>query len=1154
MTWQVGDVIEDRYEVTRVHAAGAMGLVYRVRHLTWGTDLAVKSPRPELVRSARARELFTEEAETWVSLGLHPHVCSCHYVREIDGIPRVFAEYLDGGSLREHIQDRRLYRGTAEEVQARILDLAVQFAWGLQHAHEQGLVHQDVKPANVLLDRDGTAKITDFGLARAQSSAAGTAARPGAPAGGPEGLATSRGMTPAYASPEQFTGGRLGRSSDVYSFAASVLEMYTGAVTWLAGPAAGAALAQYRTDPRPGRRTPMPAALAELLARCLSHDPARRPRSAAEVAAELAVVYQRVTGERYPRPTPVAADLRADELNNKALSLLDLQRLAEAEQAFAAALAADPRHLHATYNRGLFRWRRGEITDEDLVTDLDALRAGTGDPWQARHLLAQVQLERGDLDAARSLLDGDGDGDEAGRPAEPDDPAHPDDPAQPDIRAAREVLRAGRAPDHRAAGSRTLGWHPPFDRPFRLTIRLTPDGRYAVTGYGSNTGPVRAIRLWDLRTGRLAVSLEGLSSWLSSVDVSADGRFAVSAGPDNEVRFWDLTAGRCLRSFAPPGTRRLYRVQCVRLDAGARTAVAVVEGRLWVWDFPSGQVRRQLGPAPDPDGDDLRLVELTEDGGLALVANRDRATIELWDLHTGHRRLDLSCGDHPTAIWLSPDGRTAATAATGLTIRLWDLRDGRCVRTVTAPVGEVRALALSGNSRYAVTGGEDGAVRLWDLALHRCLRTFRGHRGRVAGALIGADAGLALSVGEDDAARWWSLAPGVRHRAPLQLSRPRRHAEVDRFDGEVRALLAAAERASAERRYAAALDLLTRARAVPGFERAPAVLAAWRGLAGATVRVGLRGAWPVRVLAGQSAPHVYSVAISADGTVGVAGSGGGPVRLWDLTAGSRLPDLPKPLVGTVGLSADGQRAVSSGGGEIHVWSVASGRLLSRVDTAGPDRRSTTGEDGSPTAVSYSADGRLALAISRDRALRLWDLEGGRCLRVLTGQRGRPTAVHLAADGQRAVGGGQRGELLLWHRLDAEPLRLAHPGGGPLGEVGSVSLSADGSRLLSAGRYGDRTLRLWDTATGELLRVFEDQPAESMVARLTPDGRFALSGGRDAAVRIWDADTGRCLQVLDGHTGHVWSLDLTPDARFLLSGGSDGTLRLWELDWELAATP
>jgi serine/threonine protein kinase len=126
--------------VLPVHDSGGMGLVHRVRHLQWDVDLAVKSPRPEMLRTAADRERFIAEAQAWVALGLHPHVCACHDVRVLDGedVPRVFAEYLAGGSLRDRIDDRHLYDGTAEDAVARMLDISVQVAWGLQHAHEHG--------------------------------------------------------------------------------------------------------------------------------------------------------------------------------------------------------------------------------------------------------------------------------------------------------------------------------------------------------------------------------------------------------------------------------------------------------------------------------------------------------------------------------------------------------------------------------------------------------------------------------------------------------------------------------------------------------------------------------------------------------------------------------------------------------------------------------------------------------------------------------------------------------------------------------------------------------------------------------------------------------------------------------------------------------
>ena len=106
--WKPGDVILDLYEVREVVGQGGFGTVYRVHHRGWNVDLAVKSPRPGLFQSEREKKRFIAECETWVNLGLHPHTVSCHYVRTLGGIPRVFAEYVEGGSLKDWIAEGRL--------------------------------------------------------------------------------------------------------------------------------------------------------------------------------------------------------------------------------------------------------------------------------------------------------------------------------------------------------------------------------------------------------------------------------------------------------------------------------------------------------------------------------------------------------------------------------------------------------------------------------------------------------------------------------------------------------------------------------------------------------------------------------------------------------------------------------------------------------------------------------------------------------------------------------------------------------------------------------------------------------------------------------------------------------------------------------------
>ena len=292
--WQIGDVVMGLYQVTALLGQGGMGRVYKIRHQGWHVDLAVKTPLPEAVQALGGPEDFEREAQTWVGLGLHPHVVSCYYVRRVSGLPRVFIEYVDGGSLLEAIQEGRF--DTTES----ILDAAIQCAWGLHFAHERGLVHRDVKPANLLLTAFGTVKVTDFGLAGARRSSVHLPAAEGASV-----VTRGSGGTPAYMSPEQFGGGTLNRRTDVWSWALCVLEMFCGERTWKTGRQASEALRAFRAEPEAlVSSVRMPDAVADLLQRCFAENLDARPRTLSEAAAVLREAYAQAAGRPYARPEP----------------------------------------------------------------------------------------------------------------------------------------------------------------------------------------------------------------------------------------------------------------------------------------------------------------------------------------------------------------------------------------------------------------------------------------------------------------------------------------------------------------------------------------------------------------------------------------------------------------------------------------------------------------------------------------------------------------------------------------------------------------------------------------------------------------------------------------------------------------------------------
>ncbi|MCX6972370.1 MAG: protein kinase [Verrucomicrobia bacterium] len=345
ISWQVGSVIDGLYEILAVFSSGGMGTVYRVRHLGWNIDLALKHPKPELLGDPDTVILFEQECEAWVGIGLHPHVATCHYTKKVSNVPCVFAEFVDGGSLRDWIASKRLYHGEEAAIVARIIGIAIQFSWGLAWAHQHRLIHSDVKPGNVLMTSDGLTKVTDFGLAKAGRCLTANDTSLFVNAGG---------MTPGYCSPEQAAYGELTFATDVWSWAVSVLEMFMGGICWQHGPAACAALTAYGEQGRRTRCMPeMPVMVFKLLGECLQRNPAQRPTDFKKIAALLCGFYRELFGEDFELDEPDEKLLIPDALNNRAVSLVDLGRIDEASALLKQALALESDHPEALYNSSL---------------------------------------------------------------------------------------------------------------------------------------------------------------------------------------------------------------------------------------------------------------------------------------------------------------------------------------------------------------------------------------------------------------------------------------------------------------------------------------------------------------------------------------------------------------------------------------------------------------------------------------------------------------------------------------------------------------------------------------------------------------------------------------------------------------------------------
>lgn len=293
-----------------------------------------------------------------INLGLHPNIVSCYYVREIGGVPTIFSEWMDNGSLKDRIKDGSLYEGTEKEVQRLILDIAIQTARGFKYSHENNLIHQDVKPGNILLTKNWEVKVADFGLAKAQSQLQDRL-KP-----------VFTGCTLEYCPKEQAEGTEAEKWMDVYAWALTVLEMFAGKRLWTSGAEAKEHCTEYFAQ----CRIPITKAVSKMINDCLSGS----IKDFSDIETILVKEYQNSNGVGYPRSTSIAAPDTADYLNNKALSFLDLGKAKDAEKLWEKALDKESDHPFSLFNAGLFKWRKGSITNLEFQQVLEKVRGGTG--------------------------------------------------------------------------------------------------------------------------------------------------------------------------------------------------------------------------------------------------------------------------------------------------------------------------------------------------------------------------------------------------------------------------------------------------------------------------------------------------------------------------------------------------------------------------------------------------------------------------------------------------------------------------------------------------------------------------------------------------------------------------------------------------------
>jgi WD40 repeat protein len=495
-------------------------------------------------------------------------------------------------------------------------------------------------------------------------------------------------------------------------------------------------------------------------------------------------------------------------------------------------------------------------------------------------------------------------------------------------------------------------------------------------------------------------------------------------------------------------------------------------------------------------------------------------------------------------------------------LRLWDTTTGRCLRVFEGHQGNVTSVCFSGGGCFVLSGSEDRTIKLWQRITGRCLATLEGHAGTVHSLCLAGHGRRLLSASADTTLALWTIPED--QPAPYVLSRVLPSATALSAWTDYERSLKRARQALASGEVARAANYLREARAQPGHGRRPEAMALWSSLYVRLPRQTLQGSWGGGTLVEHTDP-VTSVGLSADGGLALSGSADRTIKLWEPTEGRCLHTFEADMGGvtSVALSADGRLALSgSTDATLKLWDLRAGECL----------RTCREDLDVLTSVALSADGRLAASASTDGTVHLWDVSVGRLLRVLRGHTGPVHSVALTADGLYALSGsalfvvrndGERlftcGQLKLWETATGRCLPLFEDQSDA---ITALTLSADGRFALTGsgesviqrdnGRFVQSgVVHLWELSTARRLGTFHGHRGAVTSVCLSFDGRYALSGSTDATVKLWDVESGECLRTFAGHADAVTSVALSGDARFVLSGSADRTLRLWILDWELA---